>query len=183
MNRNLNNMIEIALMAAILCILGPIAIPLGPIPFSLTPFIVFLTGYILGARNGSIAVIIYLLLGAVGLPVFSGYIGGLEKLTGVTGGYLIGFIFTAFLSGYAADRFKNEKKSMIYILMAMAGGLFLLYAFGTIWFMILTGTGLKASLSMCVIPFVPLDLCKAFLAYLVGNEVKKRIPGIRYKNA
>ncbi len=90
-------MTSTALMTAVTCILGPLAIPIGPVPVSLTPLAVFLSVYILGTKRGTIAYLLYLLIGAVGVPVFSGFTGGLGKLAGPTGGYLIGFILMALI--------------------------------------------------------------------------------------
>ena len=94
-----------ALMAALMCILGPMSIPIGPIPVSFTNFVIFLSVYLLGVKGATISYLVYLLLGAVGLPVFSGYQGGLAKLAGPTGGYLVGFILTALISGVVLERF------------------------------------------------------------------------------
>ena len=90
-------MVLIALMTAVTCVLGPLSIPLpfSPVPISLTNFAIFLAIFVLGMKNGTISFIIYLLLGAIGVPVFSSFRGGLQVLAGPTGGYLIGFIFLA----------------------------------------------------------------------------------------
>ena len=88
-------------MTAVTCILGPLAIPIGPVPVSLTPLAVFLSVYILGTKGGTLAYLLYLLIGAVGVPVFSGFTGGLGKLAGPTGGYLVGFILMALIPSLA----------------------------------------------------------------------------------
>ena len=90
---NVREMALIALMAAVTCILGPLSVPIGVVPISLTNFAIYLAIYVLGCRRGTISYIVYLLLGLVGLPVFSGFSSGVGKLFGPTGGYLIGFIF------------------------------------------------------------------------------------------
>ena len=94
-------MVMISLMAAVICILGPLslAIPISPVPISLTNLAVYFTIYVLGTKKGTISYLIYLLIGLIGIPVFSGFTGGPAKLLGPTGGYLIGFIFMALLSG------------------------------------------------------------------------------------
>ena len=98
-------MVLIALMTAVTCVLGPLSIPLpfSPVPISLTNFAIFLAIFVLGMKSGTISFIIYLLLGAVGVPVFSSFRGGLQVLAGPTGGYLIGFIFLALIMGFALD--------------------------------------------------------------------------------
>ena len=100
-------MVLIALMTAVTCVLGPLSIPLpfSPVPISLTNFAIFLAIFVLGMKNGTISFVIYLLLGAVGVPVFSSFRGGLQVLAGPTGGYLIGFIFLALIMGFALDHF------------------------------------------------------------------------------
>ena len=100
-------MVLIALMTAVTCVLGPLSIPLpfSPVPISLTNFAIFLAIFVLGMKSGTISFIIYLLLGAIGVPVFSSFRGGLQVLAGPTGGYLIGFIFLALIMGFALEHF------------------------------------------------------------------------------
>ena len=102
-------MVLIALMTAVTCVLGPLSIPLpfSPVPISLTNFAIFLAIFVLGMKSGTISFIIYLLLGAIGVPVFSSFRGGLQVLAGPTGGYLIGFIFLALIMGFALDHFNR----------------------------------------------------------------------------
>ena len=92
-----------ALMAAVTCILGPLSVPIGQVPISLTNLVIYFTVYVLGAWAGTGSYCIYLILGAVGLPIFSGFAGGLGKLLGPTGGYLVGFIFMALIGGLVIE--------------------------------------------------------------------------------
>ena len=92
-----------ALMAAVTCILAPLSIPIGPVPISFTNLAIYLSLYLLGWKRGTISYLIYLLLGLVGLPVFSGFTGGPAKLAGPTGGYIIGFIVMAVIAGLVID--------------------------------------------------------------------------------
>ena len=96
-NERILEIVKVALMAALISVLGPIAVPLPftPVPISLGILAVYISSYLLGAKTGTLSVIIYILVGLVGLPVFSGYTGGAAKLAGPTGGYIIGFIFVA----------------------------------------------------------------------------------------
>ena len=110
---------ETAIMAALICVLGPLSVPIGPVPVSLTPFAIFLTVCILGQKKGTAAVCIYLLLGAVGLPVFTGWQGGLAKLAGPTGGYLIGYLATCVpstcdVAGHCSPQFVVEGDGSVY---------------------------------------------------------------------
>jgi len=97
-----------ALMAAVMCVLGPLSIPIGAVPISLTNFVICMTVWLLGAKLGTLSVAVYLALGAVGLPVFSGYGAGLAKLAGPTGGYLIGFLPMAFIGGLFIEKSKGQ---------------------------------------------------------------------------
>ncbi|MCR4716414.1 MAG: biotin transporter BioY [Lachnospiraceae bacterium] len=158
------------LMAAICCLLGPLSIPIGAIPVSLGVLAMYLCAYVLGPIKGVIACIVYLLLGAVGLPVFSGFEGGLQKLTGPTGGYLIGFIFLVLISGFFIDKFPVNKWYMHVIGMVL--GLLVCYCFGTLYFMKLMNMDLIPSLSACVIPFLPFDAAKIAISTIIGCQLK-----------
>ena len=102
---DIRNMALIAVMTALMCIFGPMSIPIGAVPFSLTPLLVYLAAYILGMRNGTVAYLVYLLIGFVGVPVMSGYSGGPAKILGPTGGYLMAFILMALMTGFVVERF------------------------------------------------------------------------------
>ena len=153
-----------ALMTAVTCILAPLSIPIGPVPISLTNFAIYLSLYLLDCKKGTISYILYLLLGLVGLPVFSGFTGGIGKLAGPTGGYIIGFIPMAIIAGIVIDKFSQR---WIQIL-GMIVGTAICYAFGTAWFCIQAGYTVSAALAVCVIPFIPADLIKMVIAMIIG---------------
>lgn len=159
-----------ALMCALMCIFGPISIPIGPIPISLTIFIICLSVYLTGMKGTVISYCLYLLLGAFGLPVFSGYQGGLAKLAGPTGGYLIGFIPLALISGFV---FEKSKENMIATVIAMIIGIAVDYTLGTIWFVHLMDCEIGYALSVCVIPFIPVDIGKVIVATILGRLIRK----------
>ncbi len=166
-----------AVMAALVCIAGPLTIPAGPIPLSLATFAVYLAGAVLGKKRGTIAVALYLLIGIIGVPVFSGFSGGFQKLAGVTGGYLVGYLPCAFLSGLGAER--AEEEGRIWILpMIMAAGTAVLYTIGTAWFMIQSGNALGTALSLCVVPFLPGDAVKIAAAVMLTVPVRKAVYSI-----
>ena len=158
-----------AVMAALLCVAGPLVIPAGPVPLSLASFAVYLAGAVLGKKRGTAATALYLLIGLIGVPVFSGFSGGFQKLAGVTGGYLIGYLPCAFLAGLGATR---------PLPLLMAAGTVVLYAIGTAWFMAQTGNGLGAALSLCVLPFLPGDATKIAGAVLLTVPVRKAVRSI-----
>ena len=164
----------IAVMTAVTCVLAPLSIPIGPVPISLTNFAIYLSLYLLDWKKGTISYILYLLLGLVGLPVFSGFTGGIGKLAGPTGGYIIGFIPMAIVAGIIIDKFHQR---WIQIL-AMIIGTAICYAFGTAWFCIQAGYTVSAALAVCVIPFIPADLIKMVIAMIIGPEIRKRLGAV-----
>lgn len=173
---DLKSMVLMALFAALTCVLAPLSIPIGPVPISLTNMVIYFSVYVLGWQRATITYIVYLLLGLVGLPVFSGFEGGIGKLAGPTGGYLIGFIFMAILCGLFV-KIKEEHK-MINLVVGIAGmilGTVVAYAFGTAWFCFSTGTGLAAALALCVFPFILGDLIKIVIAALIAPPLAKQI--------
>ena len=97
-----------AVMAAVLCVLGPLTVPIGAVPISLANFVICLTAWLLGPKFGTLSVVIYLALGAIGIPVFSGYGAGLAKLAGPTGGYLVGYLLLAFIGGMFIEKSKGN---------------------------------------------------------------------------
>ena len=175
-HRKIVAMVQIALFAAIIAICSWIQIPLT-VPFTLQTFAVFCTLGILGGKNGTISVLLYIILGAVGVPVFAGFSGGVGVLLGTTGGYIIGFLFTALLY-WAITNFFGDKLPVMII--AMALGLVVCYAFGTAWFMLVyartTGAvGLMTALGWCVFPFILPDCVKIALAILLAKRIPKHL--------
>lgn len=163
-------MVLIALMTAVTCVLGPLSIPLpfSPVPISLTNFAIFLAIFVLGMKSGTISFIIYLLLGAVGVPVFSSFRGGFQVLAGPTGGYLIGFIFLALIMGFALDHFNRK---LVPTIIGMIIGMAVCYAFGTVWLAKLLSLSFKEGLMMGVIPYLAGDAAKIIIAAIVGPKL------------
>ena len=158
------NLVQIALSAAFIAVCAWLTIP-GPVPFTMQTMAVLTVAGLLGAGKGCAAVGVYLLLGAVGAPVFHGFQGGAQVLVGPTGGYLIGFVFTALLVGWAVRRFQKLWQMVLF----MALGILICYAFGTAWFMAVYTRGgnavtLGGALSMCVLPYLIPDGIKIVLA-------------------
>lgn len=164
----------IGMMTAVTCILGPLVIPLpiSPVPISFTNLAVYLAVYVLGTKAGTISYLVYLLLGFAGLPVFSGFTGGIVKLVGPTGGYLAGFIFMALISGWAIERFPGR-----YMIQAagMILGTAVCYVFGTVWLAGQLGIGFAAGLGVGVIPYLPGDAVKILFAVMIGSRVRREI--------
>ena len=164
-----------AVMAAVLCVLGPLTVPIGAVPISLANFVICLTAWLLGPKFGTLSVVLYLALGTIGIPVFSGYGAGIAKLAGPTGGYLVGYLLLAFIGGMFIEKSKgNPVISAVGLVLGDAA----CYVLGTIWFMVLTGLDLPTSLTYCVIPYLPGDVIKIALASLLTIQLDKRMPKI-----
>ena len=145
-----------ALFAALTAVLAQIQLPIGPVPFNLAVFGAFLAGMLLAPAWAAASMGVYMLLGAVGIPVFAGFMGGPAVLLGKTGGYVIGYIFIALATALAVKR--SGKLPVIGA--AMLAGLLICYGFGTAWFMAVTGADLVSALGWCVLPFIVPDVCK-----------------------
>lgn len=169
---NIRSITETALMAAALCILGPLSIPIGPVPISLTNFTIYLFMYLLDTKQVSIAYLIYLLLGLVGLPVFSGYTGGIPKLFGPTGGYLIGFLPMAVIGGIALQKARQNRALSVLVLEAVT---WIPYLLGTAWLSYSTKMTFAAAFAAGVIPFILIDLAKIVVCAVVGPAIRIRI--------
>lgn len=169
---NIYQMAIIGVMAAVICILGPLSIPIGVVPISFTNLAIYFALYTLGMKKGTISYIVYMLVGFVGIPVFSGFTGGPSKLLGPTGGYLIGFIFMAVIAGFFIDTFL-DKRYLCFIGMVL--GTVVCYIFGTIWLSYQAHISVSAALAMGVIPFIPGDLVKILIAILIGPQIRRRL--------
>ena len=171
MNKTTKTITKVALFAALMCILGPLSINIGIIPISLSIFTVFLASYLLNPKEALLAVLVYLLIGAFGLPVFSNFAGGLAKLLGPTGGYLIGFLPMALISSLFIQ--KNEN---IYVQFAgMLISLLVCYIFGSIWLAVSADMSFINAVKVGMLPFIALDIIKIILVIIIGKRVKKVI--------
>jgi len=172
MNTNTKFMTTCALMTALMCVLCPLSLPIGPVPISLTLFVVNLTIVVLSTKGALVSYVVYLLLGKAGLPVFSGYQGGVAKIAGPTGGYLVGFILAIAITGLIT-KLAGDKAVILFI--AMVVGTAVAYAFGTAWFVIVMKTDVWYALTVCVFPFIPVDIVKIVIAIALGKAVRGRL--------
>ena len=155
-----------ALMAAAL------SVPIGAVPISLSNFVICLTVWLLGPKFGTLSVAVYLLIGLVGVPVFSGYGAGIAKLAGPTGGYLVGYLLLAFIGGLFIEKSKGQPViSGIGLVLGDAA----CYVLGTAWFVFQMQCELGYALSVCVYPFIALDLAKIVVSCIVGALLRKRL--------
>ncbi len=173
-------MAYIALMTALLCICAWITVPFT-VPFTMQTFGVFCALLLLGGRDGTLAILLYLLLGGVGLPVFSGFRGGLGSLLGPTGGYLVGFLLIGVCCLLAEPYASGSRKRLALVLGA---GTLLCYAAGTVWFAAVAAYGgepksLWTILLACVLPFIPADAAKLALALVICPRIRR---ALRKKN-
>lgn len=166
------NLAITAITAAVLCVISPFSIPLGAIPLSLATLAICLISCISPPGRSVTAVIIYILLGAAGLPVFSGFVGGFQQIAGLTGGYIAGYIPCTFIISYLIGRFENSK--IIYPI-SMALGIALCYLCGTAWYALQAGTDFVESLAVCVLPFIAGDIIKIVAASAIGIILRKNL--------
>ncbi len=175
----------IAIAAALISICSWITIPLpSGIPVTLQTFGVCTAAGILGFKRGTAATAVYIVLGLIGMPVYSAFRSGPATLFGNTGGYIIGFIFTAMITGIASDFLDKEgvkyKKERFPLFMAMCSGVLICYAFGTLWFATVwaksgDAVAISTILGWCVLPYIIPDIIKLILAVFISLPVKRFI--------
>ena len=173
------DMVYIGVFTVLIAVCSWISIP-AAVPFTLQTFGVFMAVEVLGGKRGTMAVLVYILMGAVGIPVFAGFQGGIGVIFNTTGGYIVGFLCSALIVWAAESLF--GKKPLVRLL-SMAAGLIACYALGTIWFMVVYGrttgaVGLMTVLGWCVIPFIIPDLVKIGLAYFISRKIRGVMAGM-----
>lgn len=174
-------MVFMAIFSALICVAAPFSVQVGPIPITLATFAIYLAGAILGGKRGMIAVIVYIMLGAVGLPVFSNFSGGFTALLGPTGGYIIGYIPLVFLSGIFAEINSKKHRAVLNMIIGMLLGTIALYTFGTAWFMIMTKSSLGRALALCALPFIPGDGLKIVCVSAIAIPLKSKLSSVILK--
>ncbi len=158
-------LVTAALITAAMCVIAPITVPMGPIPLSAATVCVYLAAAMLGGWNGALCTVVYILIGALGVPVFAGFSAGAASVMGVTGGFILGYIPCALIAGSILSRRSKGWR----VPLAFIAGTLALYAVGTGWYMWQTGSSLAAALGLCVVPFLLGDAIKIAAATgLVG---------------
>jgi biotin transport system substrate-specific component len=180
---NIAMMTRTALMAAVTAVAAQIAIPLpfSPVPFTLQVLAVILSGLLLGSRYGALAQVVYVLLGAVGVPVFAQFSGGLGVVLGPTGGYILSYPLAAAIAGLAAHAAANatRRRALWASFIWGCAGLTIIYALGATWLAVITQLPFAAALAQGVLPFVPFDLITVALAALVASATAPAISSSR----
>lgn len=176
---NTRQMVLIALITAVTCILAPIAIPIpvSPVPITFTNLVLFISVFVLSWKQAALSYFVYLLLGIAGLPVFSGYTGGLVKVAGPTGGYLAGFVFLIIISGLFVERASGRLRYVFYTLGMLAGAA-VMYLFGTVWLAAQLNLTFTQGLAAGVLPYLPGDVIKIVIALILGPVLRKRLCNI-----
>lgn len=169
---SVKDMAFIAMFSALIAVCSMISIPIGEVPVTLQTFGVCLAAAMLGKKRGPLSVLIYILIGAIGIPVFAGLKGGFGVLAGPTGGYIVGFLPAALIIGFSAEKWERKTLPMT---LSMALGVLLCYTVGTIWFMVVTKMHLGESLLLCVVPFLIPDGVKIAVAVILSHTLSKAV--------
>ena len=167
----IHTMAVAAVMTALTCVLAPLSVPVGAVPLTFANLSIYLSLYLLGWKLGTVSYAVYVCIGMVGMPVFSGFSGGLGKLLGPTGGYILGWIPAAVLAGLVIDRCRGRFPQFL----GLAAGTAVCYALGTVWFCTATDTALRAGFGICVLPFIPGDLVKIALVLAAGSTLREKL--------
>ena len=162
-------LVTAALITAAMCVFAPLTVPMGPIPLSFATVCVYLAAAMLGCWNSVLCVVIYILIGALGVPVFAGYGAGAAQVMGVTGGFILGYIPCAALAGALLSRRCKGWR----VPLAFAVGTLALYAAGTGWYMWQTGASFLTALTLCVVPFLLGDAVKIAAATGLVNLLRR----------
>ena len=160
-----------SLFSSLTAILTQISIPLPSVPITMQVFAVALCGLVLGKRLGFISQIIYVLLGTIGLPVFTHFRGGIGMILGPTGGFILSFPIIAFVVGYFSEKFKSTRG----IIFGMICSLLISYIIGTLQFCLVTNSDVVKGITICVVPFIIVDIIKLIFATVVGRSILKRV--------
>jgi len=173
---SVRDMVYTALFTAVICVVAPFSVAIGPIPLTFTTLVVYHAAVTLGWKYGALSVALYVMLGAVGLPVFTNFEGGFNKIAGVTGGYIIGYIPCALVTGFIVDLLKGKRWAYP---LGMVIGTLILYTGGTVWFMLQTNNSLVVSLTLCVTPFLIGDTVKIIVTSISAPRLREELSKLR----
>lgn len=172
-NINIQELCTIGLFTAVICILAPFSIPMPlGVPMTMQTFAIILAGIVLGAKRGALSTLIYILLGAIGLPIFSNFTGGWQTIIGPTGGFILSFPLMAYLIGLGME-YRTKYRWCLYIGLVLATAFN--FFFGILVFCHVTDSSLSVGFATCVLPFIPGTILKTVLATILGLHIRKRI--------
>ena len=174
-NSSVREMTVCAVLCAVLCVLCPLTVPVGAVPVTLATFAVCCIGGAAGCKRGTLAVLLYLLIGAVGVPVFAGFRGGVATLVGPTGGFLLGYLLLVVVAGAVSDR--TDARAAL--CGAFCGGTAALYLCGALVYALSAKVSFLAALSVCVLPFLPFDAVKIAAATALSPRFKKALRAMK----
>ena len=165
------------LFAAVIAVMAQISIPMPlGVPMTMQTFAITLAAVVLGSKLSAIATLVYLALGAVGVPVLANFSGGFDKFVGPTGGFLLSFPLMAFIIGWGAEHRKDFKGAYV---IALVVGTVVNYVVGVALFCAVAKASVATGITACVLPFIPTAIIKAVLACAIGLNLRKRIPGLK----
>lgn len=174
---SIQDMVSVGLCTALIAILAQITIPMpSGVPLTFQTFAIVLTSIVLGAKNGALAAFLYVLLGAIGVPVLAGFRGGLQSLVGPTGGFLLSFPIMAFLIGLGAEQSRHSPPLFLLLLIS---GTVLNYVVGVLVFCPVTQSNLLTGITVCVLPFLPTSLIQIVIAAGIGLKLKERLTTVQ----
>lgn len=165
------------LFAAVIAVMAQISIPMPMgVPMTMQTFAITLAAVVLGSKLSTISSLIYIIMGAVGLPVLANFSGGFDKFVGPTGGFLLSFPLMAFIIGWGAEHRKDFKGAYV---IALVVGTVVNYVVGVAMFVVVAHSTIAVGITACVLPFIPTAIIKAVLACAIGLNLRKRIPGLK----
>ena len=168
---SIQDICRIAIMTAITAVMAQISIPMPlGVPMTMQTFAITLAGIVLGSKKGGMSILVYVLLGAIGVPVFAGFSGGFQNLVGPTGGFIISFPIMAYLIGLGVELKKKELFVLFLVLGTVSN-----YVVGVILFCVVTQSPVATGITACVLPFIPTAIIKAVVASVLGLELRKRL--------
>ena len=168
---SINEMCQIGSFVAIIIVCAQISIPMPyGVPMTLQTFAILLAGVVLGPKKGSIAALVYVLLGAIGIPVFTAFTGGLGIIFGRTGGFILAFPFVALAAGIGGKR-----KNIFGLILWLVIGTIILFIGGLLMFSFVTSSSLVASFTLVVVPFIPTEIIKIVMVIILGKVIKKAL--------
>lgn len=176
---SIQDICSIAIMTALTAVMAQISIPMPlGVPMTMQTFAITLAAVVLGSKKGGLSILVYVLMGAIGLPVFAGFSGGFQNLVGPTGGFIISFPIMAFIIGLGAEH--REKKGMFTLMLIL--GTVSNYVIGVLMFCIIMKASVWTGITACVLPFIPTAIIKAVIAAALGLQIRKRLGAVMQWN-